>query len=664
MQKAEQYKRPLQNQPAARQGGRAVASAQGERIAQLEALAESSPQMEKQGLLAAKINTSPAMTAQRKLGEAINNSPRMVAQHDKLQSLSGGAAQLKGAEDELLQGKFKTVQRVEEEEPLQGKFEAVQRVEEEEPLQGKFETMQRVEEEEPLQGKFETLQRVEEEEPLQGKFEAVQRLEEEEPLQGKFSPDASVQRKEPATQPNDTGLPDTLKSGVENLSGMSMDHVKVHYNSSQPAQLNALAYAQGSEIHVAPGQEQHLPHEAWHIVQQAQGRVRPTMQMKDGVPVNDDRGLEHEADVMGAKSIENSVVQNKKLGATSISSGTAQLWPWSKKTEETPTPEAPTAKTPTPETAEEDSEFAPGLTREEMLKKAGTVAGGVSAAGTVASGTMGAVTAIEKSITPDLAAGSIFSGANTVFDNIKDTVVGLGAGLIAPIANAGLSILGMKEKWSQWGVYKAAAVEEKNGETVPKADAPVEATYGLTKAPSGFIRYVKDFFMNIVKFTTNLLLVIPGGQIAGAPMKAFTAVADALGSLYSAGKRWYQHLRGEKKDVHSASLLDKAIKHDDVALKLILDLKLGSITGSGYAFLDMIKKWGFDKVSSAKVGFLNKVGVSAEKAEKIIDKMKPGSGGPSTIEELHSMLLLVCDNAASKELIRAEIKETMTGIGV
>jgi hypothetical protein len=50
---------------------------------------------------------------------------------------------------------------------------------------------------------------------------------------------------------------------------MSMDHVKVHYNSSQPAQLNALAYAQGSDIHVAPGQEQHLPHEAWHVVQQA-----------------------------------------------------------------------------------------------------------------------------------------------------------------------------------------------------------------------------------------------------------------------------------------------------------------------------------------------------------------------------------------------------------
>ena len=112
-------------------------------------------------------------------------------------------------------------------------------------------------------------------------------------------PDAAAQR------PNRTGLPDGLKSGVESLSGMSLDNVNVHYNSSQPAQLNALAYTQGSDIHVAPGQERHLPHEAWHVVQQAQGRVQPTMQMKDGMPVNDDEGLEREADVMGAKALSN-----------------------------------------------------------------------------------------------------------------------------------------------------------------------------------------------------------------------------------------------------------------------------------------------------------------------------------------------------------------------
>jgi len=37
-------------------------------------------------------------------------------------------------------------------------------------------------------------------------------------------------------------------------------------------------------------------------VQQKQGRVQPTMQMKEGVPVNDDKGLEHEADVMGGRA--------------------------------------------------------------------------------------------------------------------------------------------------------------------------------------------------------------------------------------------------------------------------------------------------------------------------------------------------------------------------
>lgn len=103
---------------------------------------------------------------------------------------------------------------------------------------------------------------------------------------------------------NATGLPDNLKGGIEALSGMSMDHVKVHYNAAQPAQLNALAYAQGRDIYVAPGQEKHLPHEAWHVVQQAQGRVRPTRQMKAGVAVNDDAGLEAEADLMGAKALQ------------------------------------------------------------------------------------------------------------------------------------------------------------------------------------------------------------------------------------------------------------------------------------------------------------------------------------------------------------------------
>jgi len=110
---------------------------------------------------------------------------------------------------------------------------------------------------------------------------------------------APVQKKE-----NTTGMPDQLKSGIEGLSGMDLSDVKVHYNSAQPAQLNAFAYAQGADIHIAPGQERHLPHEAWHVVQQKQGRVQPTMQMKGTVPVNDDKGLESEADTVGAKALQ------------------------------------------------------------------------------------------------------------------------------------------------------------------------------------------------------------------------------------------------------------------------------------------------------------------------------------------------------------------------
>lgn len=103
---------------------------------------------------------------------------------------------------------------------------------------------------------------------------------------------------------NNTGLPENLKSGIENLSGHSMDDVKVHYNSDKPAQLNAHAYAQGSDIHLASGQEKHLAHEAWHVVQQKQGRVKPTLQMKGKVNVNDDKDLEKQADVMGAKAVQ------------------------------------------------------------------------------------------------------------------------------------------------------------------------------------------------------------------------------------------------------------------------------------------------------------------------------------------------------------------------
>lgn len=125
----------------------------------------------------------------------------------------------------------------------------------------------------------------------------------------------SIQQQHPVQKRvNNTGLPDNLKTGIENLSGCSMDDVKVHRNSDKPAQLQAHAYAQGTDIHLGPGQEKHLPHEVWHVVQQKQRRVKPTMQMKDKVNVNDDVYLENEADKMGAKALQSNVQQMTDVG--------------------------------------------------------------------------------------------------------------------------------------------------------------------------------------------------------------------------------------------------------------------------------------------------------------------------------------------------------------
>lgn len=210
----------------------------------------------------------------------------------------------------------------EEKEPLQGKMaEAIQRQEipeEEEPLQSKMiGTIQRQEpeEEEKLQMKpvVQRQEIPEDEEPLQSKFaKPLQRQEipeEEELLQGKFESKPEQEICPSCSEPtikreeNLTGLPDNIKAGVENLSGIDMSDVRVRYNSDKPAEVGALAYTQGIDIHVASGQERHLPHEMWHVVQQKQGKVQPTKNFNK-ILINDDLELEREADLNGTKILQ------------------------------------------------------------------------------------------------------------------------------------------------------------------------------------------------------------------------------------------------------------------------------------------------------------------------------------------------------------------------
>ncbi|MCG8419347.1 MAG: DUF4157 domain-containing protein [Proteobacteria bacterium] len=126
---------------------------------------------------------------------------------------------------------------------------------------------------------------------------------------------AQIQLQSVETMAHPTGLPDDLKRGIENLSGYSMDDIKVHYNSTRPAQLQALAYTRGTDIYLRPGREKHLPHEAWHAVQQKQNRVKPTFRA-GGMAASDDTVLEQEADVMGARA-QNFAAQNSRPIQTS-----------------------------------------------------------------------------------------------------------------------------------------------------------------------------------------------------------------------------------------------------------------------------------------------------------------------------------------------------------
>lgn len=131
--------------------------------------------------------------------------------------------------------------------------------------------------------------------------------------------EAKLQQQAPqkaqTNKPNLTGIPTQMKLDFEQRSGLSFDDVRVHYNSDKPAQLQALAYTQGTQVYVGPRQERHLPHELGHVVQQKSGIVHPTYYIR-GIPINDQPQLEYSADQFSIQRMAdfgtNAIIQMKK----------------------------------------------------------------------------------------------------------------------------------------------------------------------------------------------------------------------------------------------------------------------------------------------------------------------------------------------------------------
>ena len=121
-----------------------------------------------------------------------------------------------------------------------------------------------------------------------------------------------AEEKQRRQQPNLTGIPTQMKMDFEQRSGLSFDDVRVHYNSDKPRKIGALAYTQGTQVHIGPGQERHLRHELGHVVQQKQGIVRPDTQHFSGLDMNTDAKLEYEADLIGHSDMHFAKEQNSK----------------------------------------------------------------------------------------------------------------------------------------------------------------------------------------------------------------------------------------------------------------------------------------------------------------------------------------------------------------
>ncbi len=96
---------------------------------------------------------------------------------------------------------------------------------------------------------------------------------------------------------------------MERAFGQDFSKVRLFPDSRRAADMGAVAFTQGSDVHFSPGSWQPhsaagqalLGHELAHVVQQRQGRVKPTGRI-GGAPLNDSPTLEQEADRMGARA--------------------------------------------------------------------------------------------------------------------------------------------------------------------------------------------------------------------------------------------------------------------------------------------------------------------------------------------------------------------------
>jgi hypothetical protein len=113
-------------------------------------------------------------------------------------------------------------------------------------------------------------------------------------------------------------LPENLQTKMESSFGEDFSDVNIHTDSDKATELGAKAFAQGKDLHFAPGEfqpnskegQELIGHELTHVVQQKEGTVQGSeVHGKD--MVNQDVSLEKEADDAGKLASEGKEVEVK-----------------------------------------------------------------------------------------------------------------------------------------------------------------------------------------------------------------------------------------------------------------------------------------------------------------------------------------------------------------
>ncbi len=112
-------------------------------------------------------------------------------------------------------------------------------------------------------------------------------------------------------------LPEEVQTKMENSFSQDFSNVNIHKDSSSAQDIHAKAYAQGNDIHFAPGEydpsskagHELIGHELTHVVQQKQGKVNSSTINRKSLAITQETEFEKEADEAGKLASEGKNVE-------------------------------------------------------------------------------------------------------------------------------------------------------------------------------------------------------------------------------------------------------------------------------------------------------------------------------------------------------------------